>query len=449
MPRERKGTQRAASGSGPRTVTVRVPSPLPHQRPILDSPARFKVVVAGRRFGKTLTSLIACVEGHGGPDRPRRGAVNGGNIWWVAPTYGQASEVWRELKYALAGAWVDKSEMEHRILLPGGGAITVKSSDNPDLLRGAGLDGVVIDEAASCVSETWYEAIRPALADRKGWAMLIGTPKGQNWFWELWNKAQGMPDWERWQAPTADNPLVTAEEVESNRQSLPPQVFLQEFEAQFVKEGGSVFHAGWFRRFREDAARGERVLPDEQGERRVSVAAGSVFVTVDLAVSVKTSADYTVFGVWQQTPEGDLLLLDLLRDRIEGPDQLPSLRRLCSAYPVGSIAVESVQYQAAFLQEAVRAGLPARGYKPDRDKMARAVLAASRYRQGKVWHREGAPWLPALEGELLAFPNGEHDDCVDVCSLAAMQASESWQGLSDYYARARAAKEKPKEVQPA
>lgn len=444
----RKRVRQALTGTDQRH-RIRVVS----VRPVQSVPVRCIQVaaengmyLAGRECTPThnsRTALLACVAGHGGPDHPRKGAAQGGNVWWVAPTYGQASDIWRELKRRLNGAWRDKSEMERRILLPGGGAVTVKSSDNPDLLRGAGLDGAVVDEAASCVPETWYEALRPALSDKKGWAMLIGTPKGQNWFYELFERAKEAEGWAVWHAPSSDSPLMTEAEVEANRREMPPQVFLQEIEAQFVREGGSVFHRQWFRYYREDASRAERVLPDEQGERRVSVAAGSVFVTVDLAISTKTSADYTVFAIWQQTPDGDLLLLDLLRDRIEGPDQLPTLQRFCAGYPVSSIAIESVQYQAAFLQEAVRAGLPARGYKPDRDKISRANLAASRYRGAKVWHRQGAPWLPLLEGELLAFPNAEHDDIVDVCSLACLQASQSWQGISDYYSRIRAAKTTP------
>lgn len=446
MPRERVATARQRAAAGHK-LQIRLPPPMPHQVPILDSPARFKTCVAGRRFGKTCLGLIACVAGHG-PDRRLRGALQGGTIWWVAPTYGVASMIWDDLKYALRGAWDDKSEMEHRIMLPGGGSVSVKSSDNPDLLRGAGLDGVVLDEAAQCEEAAWTEALRPALADRLGWAILIGTPAGQNWLWRLYEAAANRDGWARWQAPTSANPLISAAEVEEARRTLPPQVFLQEFEAQFVREGGSVFHRGWFRYFREDAARAERVLllPDG-GEQRVGVAEGAIFVTVDLAVSTKTTADYTCFGVWQQAPSGDLLLLDLWRDRIEGPDQLPALRALCDRYPVSWIAIEAVQHQLALVQEAVRAGLPARGFKPDRDKVARATLAASRYRAGTIYHREGAGWLPTLEGELLAFPNGEHDDTVDVVSSAAFQAGQSWQGLSDYYARLRekraAAKERP------
>ena len=120
-----------------------------HQRPILLSPARFKVVVCGRRWGKTASGLMATVKGHGTYRGQRKGAIDGGRIWWIAPNYGIASDIWRDLKRACRDAWIAKNEVERRIELPGGGSVTVKSADNPDSLRGSGLDGVVVDEAAT------------------------------------------------------------------------------------------------------------------------------------------------------------------------------------------------------------------------------------------------------------------------------------------------------------
>ncbi len=430
MPRERK-----KPGGAVREAVVRIPEPMPHQVAILRSPARFKLVCAGRRFGKTLTGLCAVVAGHGPKKAPLRGAVQGGTIWWVSPTYGMATIIWDDLKYSLRGAWIDKSEMERRIVLPGGGSVTVKSSDNPDLLRGAGLDGVVVDEAAMCVSQTWHEALRPALADKRGWGLLITTPRGQNWFYELWQQAEGRAGWETWQSPTAANPKVAADEIEEARQTLPPEVFLQEFEAQFVREAGSVFHRQWFRYYRDDGR--FRIITDPDGERRIPYGEGALFVTVDLAVSQKTTADYFCAGVWQQLPTHELLLLDLVRDRIQGPDQVPLLQQLCQRYPVSWIALEAVAHQLAVVQEAVRAGLPARGVRPDRDKVARANLTASKYRAGQVYHRLGAPWLGTLEEELLGFPHAPHDDTVDMIGLAAQESADSWSGVREYYSRLR------------
>ncbi|MCA9315790.1 MAG: hypothetical protein KDB73_09895, partial [Planctomycetes bacterium] len=148
---------------------ILLPQPLAHQLDVLRHPARLKVVVCGRRWGKSLLGLIACVEGHGPLDSGYRGALEGAQVWWIAPTYPQGVLIWRDLKKALRGGWIEKREKEMRIVLPGGGSVTVKSADNPDALRGVGLDGVVLDEAAFMSEEAWTHGIRPALADRQGW----------------------------------------------------------------------------------------------------------------------------------------------------------------------------------------------------------------------------------------------------------------------------------------
>ena len=124
---------------------------------------------------------IAVVEGHG-PRRGRfRGALDGGDDLVDRADVSAGRLIWRDLKKALRGAWVEKREKEMRIVLPGGGSVTVKSADDPDALRGVGLDGVVLDEAAFMREAAWVNGIRPALADRQGWAMFLTTPCGMNW----------------------------------------------------------------------------------------------------------------------------------------------------------------------------------------------------------------------------------------------------------------------------
>lgn len=149
---------------------VYLSTPLPHQVEVLRHPARSKVVVCGRRWGKTRGGQLACVEGHGPRESGFRGALDGATIWWVAPSFGIASMIWRDLKLSLRHGWIEKNENERRIVLPGGGSITVKSADNPDSLRGEGLDGAVLDEAAFMKPEAWAACIRPALSDKRGWA---------------------------------------------------------------------------------------------------------------------------------------------------------------------------------------------------------------------------------------------------------------------------------------
>lgn len=184
---------------------------------------------------------MATIDGHGGG----KGAVDGGTIWWLAPTYGIAKQIWRDLKRATREAWTDKNEVEMRIELPGGGSVTVKSTDNPDGLRGPGLDGVVLDEAAFMGAEAW-PTIRPTLADRGGWAILISTPNGFNWFEEMYRYAGTDSQWARWQQPTSQNETIPASELIAARLAMGPHAFAKEHEAKFIGIAGAEFPADYF-----------------------------------------------------------------------------------------------------------------------------------------------------------------------------------------------------------
>ncbi len=232
----------------PTTPTIELPKPLPHQLPVLKSPARFKMPVCGRRWGKTATGLMAATVGHGPTAGILKGALDGGTIWWVAPAYPQieSSKIWRDLKRACRGAWTRCSEVDRTIDLPGGGSITVKSADNEASLLGAGLDGLIIDEASRIKPEIWRETLRPMLADKHGWAMFLTTPNGKNWFHKLFIQAKQMAGWETWQLPSSDNPLITAEELALILQEIGPRAFAQEHLAQFTDIEGALFPAEYF-----------------------------------------------------------------------------------------------------------------------------------------------------------------------------------------------------------
>jgi len=128
------------------------------------------------------------------------------------------------------------------INLPGGGWVQVKSADNPDRLRGEGLNFVVLDECAFMIEETWTESIRPALSDRKGGALFISTPKGRNFFWRLYvGAADRKPEWQAWRFPTSANPFIDAQEIQYAQETLPDRVFRQEYLAEFIDDSGGVF----------------------------------------------------------------------------------------------------------------------------------------------------------------------------------------------------------------
>lgn len=148
-----------------------------------------------------------------------------------------------------------------------------------------------------------------------------------------------------------------------------------------------------------------------------------IFQTCDVAGSKKSSADYFVLGTFALCSNGELLVLDIFRERLEGPDQPMLIKRKYDEYKPVLIGVESANMGLTLYQQLRRSGLPVIELKPEADKYTRAIPAAARYEAGAVYHLAGAHWLNDLEAELLAFPNGAHDDQTDVISYAVfMQA---------------------------
>lgn len=197
---------------------------------------RFRVLVAGRRFGK---SYLSCIE-------LLRGAIErpGETFFYAAPTYRMAKDIaWKVLKKLVPKQWVkSKNETDLKLELVNGSTIELKGTENAMALRGRSLAGVVLDEAAFMDSEVWFEVIRPALADKQGWALFISTPSGTaSWFYDLWCYCeQGDTDWQRWQFTTIEGDNVPATEIEAARAQLDPRTFRQEFEASFENLTGLV-----------------------------------------------------------------------------------------------------------------------------------------------------------------------------------------------------------------
>ncbi|MGE0190450.1 MAG: phage terminase large subunit [Planctomycetota bacterium] len=358
---------------------------------------------------------MASIEGHGPPGSGYRGALEGGTIWWTAPTYPQGQLIWADLKKALRGGWVEKSEKQMRITLPGGGSVTVKSADNPDALRGVGLDGVVLDEAAFMSEEAWVNGIRPALSDRQGWALFLTTPNGMNWIHALFETAGASEGWARWQRPTSENPIIPPKELEAARRDMGELMFAQEHLAQFVTAGAGMFKPAWLEHRYESFGADHYRLPDGSAVHRDALYR---FAVVDLAVSTKTTADYTVILVVGRTRDGRLLVLDVDRARREGPDIVPTIQRVTERWTCNVVWIERVAFQLAIVQEARRAGLPVRELTPDRDKVARAMPVTAAFEGGRLLLPRSAPWLKDLEQEVLSFGHGPHDDQVDCLGYA-------------------------------
>jgi Terminase large subunit, T4likevirus-type, N-terminal len=209
----------------------------PAQMEVLTSNKRFRVLVAGRRFGKTHLALVELLRAACGPDR---------KVWYIAPSYKQAKRIaWDRLKKLTQPFWASPpSETELSIRLQWGGVIALRGADQYDSLRGDGLDFVVLDEYASMHPECWTEVIRPALADRQGGALFIGTPQGFNHFYERFEHAQKDPEWAAFQFSTEEGGNVSTLELASAARELDERCFRQEFQARFESIGkGQAYYA--------------------------------------------------------------------------------------------------------------------------------------------------------------------------------------------------------------
>lgn len=400
----------------PRITVKRMPSLHEAQQPIHDDPARFRIARCGRRFGKTKLGVRECMEV----------GLAGELAWWVAPSYRLATPGWRDLMrlgLQVPGAKVNRGNRS--ITFPNDGEVWVRTAANPDNLRGDGLKFVVLDEAAYMQEEAWTDALRPSLADKLGAALFISTPAGMvNWLADLWNSHTEHPDWGLHHRSSYDNPFLSHEELDSLRTELGELLFRQEVLAEFVELEGTIMRAHWFRYFRHVPV----INSDGSHRLMLRLADGSiverddcsVFITCDPALSTKETADYTVFVVWLRTPAGRLLVDDVIRVRMEAPDIVKTAGQLVTQHEAAWIGFESVAYQAALVQFAKKAGIPARPLKADKDKVTRALPLSARLESGDVEFRQDAPWLEDMERELLLFPNSPHDDQVDALAYGVL-----------------------------
>jgi len=207
------------------------------QETIFDDTNRFRVVSAGRRFGKTFLSMYEIA---------RVARLPNTRIFYVAPTYRMGKQIiWEDLKVQLLQRrWVKKiNESDLTILLVNGSRISVRSADNPDSMRGVSLDFCVLDEAAYMPKSVWTEVLRPTLSDRQGGALMISTPRGFNWFYDLWQQGKTQTDWNSFQYTTVQGGQVTEAEVEAARADLDRITFEQEYEASFENAGHRIYYA--------------------------------------------------------------------------------------------------------------------------------------------------------------------------------------------------------------
>jgi len=200
---------------------------------------RWAAIVAHRRAGKTVASIMDLLD-----HALRCGLVNG-RFAYVAPYYAQAKDIaWGYLKRfagVIPGASINESEL--RADLPNKARVRLYGADNYDRMRGIYLDGVVLDEFADMPPQAWREVIRPALADRKGWALFIGTPKGRNAFYEVFRDAETSPDWLAMKLKASETGLIAPDELRELKAQMSANEFNREFECDFDAAVEGAYYA--------------------------------------------------------------------------------------------------------------------------------------------------------------------------------------------------------------
>lgn len=215
-------------------LTVELAQPHPAQAQILVEAKRFNVLACGRRFGKDVLAMNLLAEA----------GLSGKPAAWFSPTYKMLSETFASVTRTLKPIATRINASEHRIELLTGGILDMWSLDSEDTARGRKYARVIVNEAAMVpgLMDAWNYVIRPTLADYRGDAWFLSTPKGRNGFWQLWQAGQdGKPDWASWQYPTSANPYIRQSEIDAMREGMPERAYQQEILAQFLENSGAVF----------------------------------------------------------------------------------------------------------------------------------------------------------------------------------------------------------------
>jgi len=225
-------------------VKIEIPyTPRPQQYELHADKSRFKICVSHRRWGKSVYAVTELLR-HALEIKTERGD---GRFMYLAPYYRQAKQVaWDYLCYYtrdIPGTRINQSEL--RVDLVNGSRIRLAGAgDDPDALRGIYLDGVVLDEYADMSPRVWSEIVRPSLVDRRGWAIFIGTPKGKNHFWRLYEDVREDPEWCRRIYRASETGVLDPKELEAARREMGDDEFMQEFECSWTAAIKGSYYGG-------------------------------------------------------------------------------------------------------------------------------------------------------------------------------------------------------------
>jgi phage terminase large subunit-like protein len=396
---------------------------LPWQQQVWNDQSRFKVVAAGRRTGKSrLAAWMLIVEAL---------QADRGNVWYVAPTQGQARDIMWLTLLELGNPVIESSHVNNmQIKLVNGAVISLKGADRPETMRGVSLKFVVLDEYADMKPSVFEQILRPALADLKGKSLFIGTPMGRNHFYELYNYGEKQDDkeYKSWHFTSFDNPLLDPKEIEAAKKSMSSFAFRTEFMASFEAASGGIFKEEWIK-FDEEEPKDGRffVAVDLAGFENVASATTAKKKRLDqsaIAIVKITAEGWWVanieFGRWdiKQTAQK---IFDVVRD----------YEPVCVGIERGALKNAVLPYLSDLMRKYnsyFRIEDLTHGNKKKTDRITWSLQG--RLEHGKITFNEG-PWNNEIVDELMNFPNAQvHDDLVDALSYIDQIAIAEY--TSDY-----------------
>jgi hypothetical protein len=375
------------------TIGLKLHNPHPAQKQVIECDSRFIVMMAGRRFGKSLISQTISIDT----------AVNKKRVAYITPTYQLGKIFFKEIVDLLPLEIYSKNESDLVINFITGGSIRFFTGERLDNLRGLKFHLAVIDEASFIpnLEDGWLNSIRPTLTDYKGKAIFLSTPKGKNYFFSLFSKAE--PDWQSFKFTTYDNPYIDPNEIDDARKQLPEVVFEQEYMANPAENAANPFGSQYIR----NCIHPVTTMP--------VVAYG-----IDLAKSV----DWTVIVGLDE--DGNVAYFD--RFQMDWHNTKQTILRL----PKCPILVDSTGVGDPILEDLQREGVMIQGLKftsSSKQQLMEGLQAA--IHQGKIGYPEGiiSQELEVFEyqytatGVKYSAPSGFHDDAVVSLALA-------WQNFS-------------------
>jgi phage terminase large subunit-like protein len=392
---------------------------LPWQQEVFKDAARFKIIAAGRRTGKSrLAAWTLIIEGL---------QTEKGHVWYVAPTQGQARDIMWSTLLELGHSVIKGSHVNNmQITLVNGAMISLKGADRPETMRGVSLKYLVMDEYADMKPQVFEQILRPALADQKGRAMFIGTPMGRNHFYELYKLGDSTKDkdYKAWHFTSFDNPLLDPAEIEAARGSMSSFAFRQEFMASFEASQSEIFKEEWIK------------ISDEEPQE------GSYFMAVDLCgftditqaqQNKHKKLDETAIAVVKVNTQG-WWVADILHGRWDVRETAVKILKTAKDYGVITVGIEKGALKNAvmpYIHDIMRRT----GYFPRIDELThgnkkktdRIVWSLQgRFEHGRITFNEGS-WNNIFIDQLMQFPDSKtHDDLLDALSYIDQIQTASW-----------------------